>query len=283
MVPSMPRSVLIVFLCLAGSRLLFSDTAANAGGEHRCCVTSEQQKILDHFSLVFLDTGDGRRARTVRLSRANLQVVNGMGATNGNPEDPNSLQPGVAGTNGVGNLIVGYNEARAGSMRTGSHNLVVGQGHAFERFGGVVNGRNNSIAAPFASVIGGQTNAASGSFSSVSGGQFNYATGESASVSGGRYNWATGHQSSVSGGRYNVASGDYASVSGGEVNRASGWSGSVSGGKGNEASGGLFTPSSVSGGRFNEASGEYSTVSGGFQRSSAGYDEWVAGGLSEPN
>jgi hypothetical protein len=45
----------------------------------------------------------------------------------------------------VGNLIVGYNEPREfeENIRTGSHNVVVGQQHNFSRVGGLVVDRFN--------------------------------------------------------------------------------------------------------------------------------------------
>ena len=48
--------------------------------------------------------------KTARSSGINVQVVNGLGATNGNPADPSSLDPLQTNVNGLGNLILGYNE-----------------------------------------------------------------------------------------------------------------------------------------------------------------------------
>src|SRR5262249_12829054 len=61
----------------------------------------------------------------VVITGANLRIVNGLGATET--------------TNGLGNLIVGYNEPRqfAPNVRTGSHNVVVGMEHNFSSFGGL--------------------------------------------------------------------------------------------------------------------------------------------------
>lgn len=106
-------------------------------------------------------------------------------------------------TNGVGNLIIGYNEHRGQttpSERSGSHNLVVGQGHSWTSFGGQVVGRNNTISRDFASVCGGEGNQASGMYSTVSGGSKNHASSSNSSVSGGYDNEASGAYSSVSGG-----------------------------------------------------------------------------------
>src|SRR5262249_20239342 len=82
-------------------------------------------------------------------------------------------------TNGLGNLIVGYNESRVfpggRDDRTGSHNVVVGGFNNFSSFGGLVVGVLNEISGEFASVSGGNFNTASGPFASVSGGNFNTA------------------------------------------------------------------------------------------------------------
>src|SRR5262249_20594250 len=99
------------------------------------------------------------------LTGANLRIVNGLGSTET--------------TNGLGNLIVGYNEPRGGSDdgRTGSHNVVVGKEHNFTSFGGLVVGETNEISGPFASVSGGRRNTASVLAASVSGGIGNTASG----------------------------------------------------------------------------------------------------------
>jgi len=186
----------------------------------------------------------------VMITGANLRIVNGMDNT--------------ATANGVGNLIVGYNELRRGDpdcaqiatdiggsdsrftcddRRTGSHNVVVGRGHNFTHFGGLVVGLYNEIGADWASVSGGDANTASGIRSSVSGGFNSRAEGERASISGGNANDACGEDSSISGGNANMTEcpqpllgapllGQYSSVSGGGSNRASGIRSSVSGGNG---------------------------------------------------
>ena len=172
----------------------------------------------------------------VVITGANLRIVNGLGST---------------GTrNGLGNLIVGYNELRddmaSPDVRTGSHNIVVGSENNFSRFGGLVVGSVNDLL---------------GEFASVSGGTFNTASGVGSSVSGGAANTASGIGSSVSGGIRNTASGPRASVSGGNLNTASGIN------------------SSVSGGDQNMASGNFASVSGGLQRTAPGENNWAAGPL----
>jgi hypothetical protein len=139
--------------------------------------------------------------------------VNGLGRTDCGPED----EPIPDCPNGLGNLIVGYNEPRPEgfvNFRTGSHNVVVGQQHNFSGFGGLVVGFFNEISGDFASVSGGRENAANGVFASVSAGALNRADGERSSVSGGFVNTASGAFSSVSGGNNRTAAGQFDWVAG---------------------------------------------------------------------
>ena len=132
----------------------------------------------------------------VVFSGCNVHVQNGQGDTDS--------------SNGLGNLIIGYNEddvfigsthsTWGANARGGSHNVVIGPEHSYSKYGGLVAG--------FASTV-------SGDYASVSGGGSSTASGWGASVSGGTHNKASGRYASVSGGISNTASGDYASVSGG--------------------------------------------------------------------
>jgi hypothetical protein len=78
----------------------------------------------------------------VVISGANLRIVNGLGSTET--------------TNGLGNLIVGYNELRTDpelppNVRTGSHNMIVGKENNFSSFAGLVVGNTNEISGQFSS------------------------------------------------------------------------------------------------------------------------------------
>jgi hypothetical protein len=200
------------------------------------------ERTLTHVTSV---TGAGGLPEVV-ITGANLRLVNGRRAT--------------ATTNGLGNLLVGYNESREGeNVRTGSHNVVVGQGHNFSSFGGLVVGRQNEISGAFAAVSGGFDNTASGASAAVSGGIFNRASGASAAVSGGFDNTASASATTVCGGRGNTARGESATVSGGHGNTANGHTAAISGGEANTASG--FT-SAVSGGRNRTARGDFDWVAG---------------------
>jgi hypothetical protein len=207
-----------------------------------------------------------REGNDIYVTGANLHVVNGTGATDGI-------------TNGLGNVIIGYNETRVGSQevndRSGSHMLVVGKWNNYSSFGGIVVGVWNSTSGSFASVSGGGGNRASGWCASVSGGDQNVASGSCSSVSGGSNSNASGDYASISGGWMNESIGDYSSVSGGGRNVASGEGASVSGGRSNVARG---TGAAVSGGFSNESSGYFSSVNGGHSNVASGEGASVSGG-----
>jgi hypothetical protein len=129
------------------------------------------------------------------ITGANLRIINGLGRTDCGTEDT----PLEDCPNGLGNLIVGYDEERGSgdaSIRTGSHNVVIGTQHNFSSFGGLVVGLLNTIAGRFSSVTGGSFNTAAGDFSSISGGQGTVeggvALGRFSSISGGLSNRALG-------------------------------------------------------------------------------------------
>jgi hypothetical protein len=156
----------------------------------------------DVAELQALLAGVERNGDTLTFSGMNVQVVNGLGNT--------------YTENGLGNIVVGYNEDFGNDeIRTGSHFVVVGRDHTYTTYGGIVVGYDNSVVAPYSSVSGGIHGIASGSHSSVSGGDGNVAADIYASVSGGRANVASGTASSVSGGRGGTASGFVSSILGG--------------------------------------------------------------------
>lgn len=224
----------------------------------------EEEAVLSHLSVIQLPVDDqGASATTIRLSGANLQVVNGSGATEGEAA-------------GLGNLIVGYQEPREnGNDRTGSHNLVVGRQNNYSSWGSQVVGSSNTVSGLLASVCGGEGNTASGDFSVVGGGVSNIAEGPGSLVGGGRGNAALGIDSVVSGGRENRAEGFICAVGGGGNNTASSQFNVIGGGERNESSADHAT---IAGGRSNRALGVQSTVGGGTQNSAAGTAAVVGGG-----
>jgi hypothetical protein len=247
-------------------------------------ISTLQAQVADLLSgdagaLAAIFDGVSRTDDDIFFDGVNVHIRNGLGETDGVEDGSPISNPGV--TNGLGNLIVGYNEARISlSDKTGSHNLIIGPNHNYSSYGGLVAGRQNTISGIFSTVSGGSFNRASGAQSSVGGGSGNRASGFSSGVSGGSGNGASGGESSVGGGMANRASGAQSSVSGGGFNIASGNNSSVSGGINNRASG---AGSSVSGGGNNEASGGESSVSGGLSRNTSSIWNWAAGNLFETN
>lgn len=149
------------------------------------------------------------------VTGVNLRILNGLGGTScGPPFTPFDC-------NGKGNLIVGYDEDIGGDSKTGSHNLVIGSGHTYTSYNGIVSGRNNEISAVGATVLNGIGNVASGNRATIVSGRENLASGRQASIGGGSNNIASGDWSSVSGGNSNLAEGEYTTVGGG-LGRATG-------------------------------------------------------------
>ena len=216
-----------------------------------CGLTAEQQAVLDLLTVETLDDCMGGPGyKTLRLTGANFQVVNGLGTTDT--------------VNGLGNLIVGYNEPQLPCDRSGSHNAILGQDQDYNQHSGLTTGIGNQLLGTY-NVVFGAANLANNDFSNVLGGIFN----------------TSSHRFSiVVGGATNVASGEDAVVVGGEFNQATQRDGVTVGGQGNlnHADKGVLV-----GGRQNTLFGPTSVVSGGFQRSAVGQDDWVAGSLFQDN
>ncbi len=237
---------------------------------------------------------DGMMGPHFIITGANVHIRSGSGWTDDNSSGFGCNTPGQPACYGLGNLVVGYNPVGHpdGDIRTGSHNIVVGDHQNFLGYGGLIAGWQNQIESHFASVTGGAHNRASESASVVSGGDSNHASGWRSVVSGGKQNLASGSTSAVSGGYQNEASGNvawvgggysndavgqFSSVSGGETNDAEGESSSVSGGINGNA---IARASAISGGNANETTGVYSSVTGGLNNLASFDGAWVGGGES---
>jgi predicted nucleic acid-binding Zn-ribbon protein len=201
---------------------------------------------LSHVS--YNATGLGGKP-TLTISGANLQVVNGQGST--------------ATTNGLGNLIMGYDESAGG--QSGSHDVVLGEGQTFSSYGGLIAGKGNTLSGPFGAAFG-ESNIASALGATVTGGNNNTASGQTSSVSAGGGNVAQGHSAAVTGGNNNTAEGLTSSISGGGANIAKGQSAAVTGGSNNTAE---ALTSAILGGKHNtianKAENEAFTILGGFE------------------
>ena len=134
-----------------------------APGADHSAVIAVMQEVITGLSarvkaLETLLAGVSRSEADIIIEGANLHIRSGSGATAGP-------------VNGLGNLIVGYNELRGdGDNRSGSHNIIVGSQQNYSAYGGLVAGFRNAVAGAFASVTGGQDNTAAGARSTVGGG-----------------------------------------------------------------------------------------------------------------
>ena len=95
--------VTIVIVCGSGISM-FDCAAAQSIAELRMRIAKLEALLL----------GVTRDGDDITFEAVNVRIVSGSGDTNGE-------------VNGLGNLIVGYDEPRqSGSDKTGSHNIVVG-------------------------------------------------------------------------------------------------------------------------------------------------------------
>ncbi|HST33709.1 MAG TPA: hypothetical protein VLJ80_09360 [Solirubrobacteraceae bacterium] len=228
--------------------------AGKTGPEGKSPFTAEEtatlKAILPYIKLVSIGVGG---KPTIQFSGANVQVVNGSGKQ--------------ATGNGLGNLVVGYDESPG--SQTGSHNIVLGSQQTYEGIGGLIGGEKNYLGGTgnfvlgfenkangfhFASILGGRNSTSSAEYSTVGGGYSAKAEGFASFVAGGFENSAPGNYGTVLGGGKNKATGPGASVFGGELNIAGGENAGVFGGDANEASG---KDSAILGGKLNKVTTEY--------------------------
>jgi len=192
----------------------------------------------------------------------NVHIQNGAGST--------------GSMNSLGNLIIGYNKNQV-SLRSGSHNVVVGDLHEYTSYGGVVTGTENTIGAPNstvmssvdssitgtggAAVIGADRGIAEGN-AVLLGGSQNYASVNAhfAVAVGGNQNQVLNGEAVVMAGKLNVASGGNSVACGGSENTASGAGAVACGGTGNKGAG---SSAVALGGHHVSASADSSVITGG--------------------
>ena len=97
---------------------------------------------MDPYVSVDNGTIDDLAGPHIIFTGANVHIRSGSGYTDDAP-------------NGLGNLIVGYNENPWTYARTGSHNMVIGPEHGYSSYGGFVAGVRNRISGVDSSVSGG--------------------------------------------------------------------------------------------------------------------------------
>jgi len=166
-------------------------------------------------------------AKSTLFSGCNVFVNDGSGSTEG-------MVTNAAG-DGLGNLIIGYNEKghRAASdpdIRTGCHNLIVGEDNNYTAFGSLVAGRFSNSNGAISSICGGYGNTTSQTYTAILGGFANRAIGNVSSICGGRLNItdAASDSAVILGGYQNLTSNNFAVIAGGNYITQSvlgGWSG----------------------------------------------------------
>jgi len=156
--------------------------------------------LEDYVSVYDSSDINGLIGPHILFEGVNVHIRNLNGTTDGHP-------------NGLGNLIVGYNEKPDNMQewqRMGSHNLIVGPKHTYTGYGSFIAGFGNGtiLNGPYATVTGGKNNQATGYASTISGSISNSASSNYYTVSGGELNSANHDYSTVSGG-YNQVTNIY--------------------------------------------------------------------------
>lgn len=220
----------------------------------------ENNTVLELDGLLKLTVIDGDK--TAEFTNVNIQLNSGAGST--------------SGVNGLGNLIIGYNEAStsapffcsdpqypdskscignletwAQNVRIGSHNLIVGGGHSYTKYSAAMFGWNN----------------VSNAIGTLTAGVLNIANGNSSSITGGQKNNTNANLTSITGGTDNTANSTLSSITSGRGNTTNGYGSSITAGNSNST----------------HVNSNWSSVSGGSSRSTVSAFSWVGGSLRENN
>lgn len=251
------RTILLSATLLGASTAAASPTPA----ELLSRINALQDKLQD---LSVAPDGD------LHLTNANLRIVDGSDETHCR----------AAGScSGVGNLILGYDELVlpwAPADRDGTHNIIVGQGHARRGSAGIVVGHGGLLDADGA-VATGHRPVVVGDGSVVLGGSQGRTGGAQATVIGGRSNRADNdaQQPVAMGGRSNVARSNHAAVVGGRLTSAGATYALAIGGQQSVATGWAAT---IAGGGFGQVSQEFALVLGGREAIASASKATVMGG-----
>ncbi len=207
---------------------------------------------------------------------------------------------GSAGSS-AGNVIIGTNdvtEFAPNPARTGTHNLIIGNGHEYTGNNGIVHGENNRLTSPYAAVIGGRKGHVTGPGAVLVGGLMNHIDTQDAAVVGGYKNFIhnSASYSAILGGEADSLFQQFTCAVGGKQNKvgedmsqdarwsvsiagnqnivAKRWSATVAGAL-NQTNG---ASSAIIGGQGNSTSGEGASTVGGFENSTVGARSVIIGG-----
>ncbi|MBI4603279.1 MAG: hypothetical protein HY721_15100 [Planctomycetes bacterium] len=192
------------------------DVSCAAGSGNVCDELNELKQRVAELEALTRDMsiveGDARvPGRTVLFTGVNVQIVTGLGRTET--------------TNGVGNLIVGYQEFRGQAegppteegvnTRTGSHNIVVGARHNYSSSSGLLVGAESSLIGPGCAILGGHGSRVLGSHSVIVGGAGSCTHGSGSVIVAGENNTTNGGASAIIGGVGNRTTGAWSVQCGG--------------------------------------------------------------------
>ena len=201
----------------------------------------------------------------------------------------------------AGNVIIGTNDVTdytPNPVRTGEHNLIIGNGHEYTGNNGIVHGENNRLTSPYAAVIGGRKGSVTGPGAVLVGGLMNHIDTQDAAVVGGYKNFIhnSASYSAILGGeadslfqQFTCAVGGKQNKIGEDMSQDARWSVSIAGkqnivartysttvaGAFNQTNG---SRSAVVGGQGNSTNGEGASTVGGFANSAVGTRSVIIGG-----
>ena len=222
-------------------------------------------ELAAHLS--FIDSSS-----TFHLEGANLQLSNGV--------SPYSH-------NGLGNLIIGMNgetEYIDSIGRGGSHNLVIGEGHAYSSNHGILHGYNATATDRYAAIIGGASNRVDGAYGVTIAGTDNVILDNAlySATIGGRDNTISANYAVAAAGLRSQVDGAYSAAISGNDNRIAEEAiyAAALAGKDNVLEG---ARSATVSGAENIAYGERSVVLGGIHNESHEWDAVLVGGRNNDN
>ena len=201
----------------------------------------------------------------------------------------------------AGNVIIGTNDVTdytPNPARTGTHNLIIGNGHEYTGSNGIVHGENNRLTSPYAAVIGGRKGHVTGPGAVLVGGLMNHIDTQDAAVVGGYKNFIhnSASYSAILGGEADSLFQQFTCAVGGKQNKVgedmsqdARWSVSIAGNQNNVAKRWSATvagalnqtngaSSAIIGGQGNLTSGEGASTVGGFENSTVGARSVIMGG-----
>jgi len=271
-----PGSILVDGVALAEYLNDLQETISSLQDQVNALESQVIPGLSEHLS--YVDS-----TNTFLLQGTNLQVTRGTASS------------------GAGNLIVGMNGATdfaPNPTRTGTHNLVIGNGHSYTGHNGIVHGENGTLAAVNAAVIGGRKGRATATGALALGGHNNHSDALDAAIVGGGGNYiaSTAAYSAILGGERDSLFQQVTCAVGGSDNKVgqdltqdARWSASIAGN--NNAVARRFSVivagtqnttngngSSILSGQYNETTGHYCATVGGYQNVSAGNNAVVVAG-----